>query len=314
MNEASSIDSPTTQAVASAPPHSKSCCCHFIITGFGPFCGVPDNPTSILIRRLREDDVSSNNSSRHRYETHILETSAEYVREKIDDIYEQLQQSSSSLASPSLSSTKNDTTNINENETEEKKKVIIILLHLGVNYRGKQFHLEQCAYNDATFRVPDERGYKPNHVCILENSITNQTTTTTNTNVSEEEESTYEWGECLKTTLDVSSLCSILQKESNDDNNDENGGGVIVSTDPGRFVCNYTYCLSLDRCNSTNKKRYYRGENGTMKHCGGIMQQQQQQQYHTLFIHVPPFSVISESKQLEFVYKVMYAIEKQVSI
>jgi pyroglutamyl-peptidase len=151
-------------------------------------------------------------------------------------------------------------------------------------------------------------------VCILENSITNETTTTTNTTAAEEEESTYEWGECLKTTLDVSSLCSVLQKESNDDNNDENGGGVIVSTDPGRFVCNYTYCLSLDRCHSTNKKHYCRGENGTMKHCGEIMQQQQQQQYHTLFIHVPPFSVISESKQLEFVYKVMYAIEKQVSI
>ena len=307
--EASSIDSPTTKVTASTPHSKSSSCCHFIITGFGPFHGVPDNPTSILIRRLREDDDASNNNNIHRYETHILETSAEYVREKIDDIYEQLQQqssSSSSLASPSpsSSSTKNDPINIQEYETKEKKD-IIILLHLGVNYRGKQFQLEQCAYNDATFRIPDERGYKPNHVCILQNNNTNETTmTTTNTAEDVEGESTYDWGQCLKTTLDIPSLCSVLQKESNDNNNinDENGIGVIVSTDPGRFVCNYTYCLSLDRCRSTNKKHYCRGENGAVKDCGGILKQQQHQPQQQPQDHCTAFIFVYYIRHLPFVY------------
>ena len=225
--------------------------CYFIITGFGKFAGVPNNPTSILIQRLQEQQ--DNNQNKHMYETHILETSAEYVREKISDIYKELKHSSS------------------------KSKDIIIILHLGVNYRGKVFHLEQCAYNDATFRVADERGYRPNKEVVLQ--YTNNCNTST---------SNHEWGKCLSTTLDVQSLCSDLQKE-------DNAEEVVVSTDPGRFVCNYTYCFSLDQCSSTNE-------------CSGGEKKQQ----NALFIHVPPFKVIPEERQLYFIHKVMNIIEKQV--
>ena len=225
--------------------------CYFIITGFGPFAGVPDNPTSILVRHLQ--DELENNQNNHMYETHVLETSAEYVREKISDIYKGLKQSSI-----------------------EKSKDVIIILHLGVNYRGKVFHLEQCAYNDATFRVADERGYRPNKELV-------------HTNNSETATTTHEWGKCLKTTLDVQSLCNDLQKG-------DNAEEVVVSTDPGRFVCNYTYCFSLDQCNSTNE-------------CSG---DEGKKQHNALFIHVPPFKVISESRQLDFIHKVMNTIEKQV--
>ena len=217
--------------------------CYFIITGFGPFAGVPDNPTSVLIKRLQEQ--LDNNQNKHMFETHILETSAEYVCEKLSDIYNGLKQSSS------------------------KSKDIIIILHLGVNYRGKVFHLEQCAYNDATFRVADERGYRPNKELVLQH--------------------THEWGKCLRTTVDVQSLCSILMKE-------DNAEEVVVSTDPGRFVCNYTYCFSLDKCNSTNE-------------CSG---DEEKKKHYALFIHVPPFKVIPEERQLDFIHKVMNMIEKQV--
>ena len=226
--------------------------CYFIITGFGAFAGVPNNPTSILIQRLQ--DELDNNQNKYMYETHVLETSAEYVREKLSDIYKGLKQSSS-----------------------EKSKDAIIILHLGViNYTGKVFHLEQCAYNDATFRVADERGYRPNKELVLLKD--NETSS----------ESTHEWGKCLKTTLDVHSLCNDLQKEYKAEK-------VVVSTDPGRFVCNYTYCFSLDKCSSTNK-------------CIG----EGKKQHNALFIHVPPFRVISESRQLDFIHKVMDTIEKQV--
>ena len=223
--------------------------CYFIITGFGPFAGVSSNPTSILIQRLQEQ--LDNNQNKHMYETHILETSAEYVREKISDIYKGLKQASS-----------------------EKSKDVIIILHLGVNYCGSRFYLEQCAYNDATFRVAGERGYRPNKELVLTNN--NETAT-----------STREWGQCLKTTLDVQSLCNDLQKE-------DDAEEVVVSTDPGRFVCNYTYCFSLDQCSSTNE-------------CNGG----EKKQHNALFIHVPPFRVISESRQLDFIHKVMDTIEKQ---
>jgi len=227
--------------------------CYFIITGFGPFAGVSNNPTSILIKRLQEQ--LDNNQNKHKYETHLLETSAEYVREKLSDIYKGLKQSSS----------------------EKSSKDIIIILHLGVmNYSVKVFHLEQCAYNDATFRVADERGYRPNKELVLQKD--NETSS----------ESTHEWGKCLKTTLDVHSLCNDLQKECKAEK-------VVVSTDPGRFVCNYTYCFSLNQCNSANK-------------CS----EEGKKQHNALFIHVPPFRVISEIRQLDFIHKVMDTIEKQV--
>ena len=228
--------------------------CYFIITGFGPFAGVPNNPTSILIQRLQEQ--LDNKHNKHIYKTHILETSAEYARAKLSDIYKGLKQASS-----------------------EKSKDVIIILHLGVNYCGTRFHLEQCAYNDATFRVADERGYRPNKELVLaQHTSSNETTT-----------STHEWGKCLKTTLDVQSLCNDLQKE-------DNAEKVVVSTDPGRFVCNYTYCFSLDQCSSSNG-------------CSG---DKGKKQHNALFIHVPPFRVISESRQLDFIHKVMDTIEKQV--
>mmetsp|Transcript_23122 Transcript_23122/g.55762 ORF Transcript_23122/g.55762 Transcript_23122/m.55762 type:complete len:125 (+) Transcript_23122:178-552(+) len=41
----------TTTTTTTNRASSRSC--RFVVTGFGPFRGVPDNPTSILIRRLR---------------------------------------------------------------------------------------------------------------------------------------------------------------------------------------------------------------------------------------------------------------------
>jgi len=63
--------------------------------------------------------------------------------------------------------------------------------------REKHFQLEQCAYNDATFWVPDEQGYRPNCQCILESSNENEP---------------HELGKCFNTTLDVQNLCQELEK------------------------------------------------------------------------------------------------------
>ncbi|KAL7550483.1 hypothetical protein ACHAWF_013706 [Thalassiosira exigua] len=227
----------------------------FVVTGFGPFRGVPDNPTSVLIGRLRDggDRVGSLGGTR------VFETSAEHVRETLDAIYGGLKSSEGSGEGIGESGGKGSV-----GATGAKK---MILLHLGVNYRGRQFQLEECAYNDATFRVPDERGYQPDRQCVLED---------------EDQTEPREWGRCLTTSLDVCQLCSDLQKTEE---------SVVASRDPGRFVCNYTYCLSLDRCYTANKD----------SNC----------QYHALFVHVPPFDVITEKRQLDFVLNLMEAIERQ---
>ena len=87
----------------------------------------------------------------------------------------------------------------------------------------------------------------------------------------------------------MQSLCNDLQKE-------DDAEEVVVSTDPGRFVCNYTYCISLDK-------------SATQNHVGD----EEQTAYHSLFIHVPPFSVVPEDRQYDFVLQVIDTIWRQVS-
>ncbi|KAL9187275.1 hypothetical protein ACHAXT_001378 [Thalassiosira profunda] len=245
--------------------------CRFVVTGFGAFAGVPNNPTTVLINRLREA-ISKEGAkdggavqARNISETHILETSAGHVHEQINKFHARLQSDSGKEASDSP---------VEGAET-------VIFLHLGVNYKGTKFQLEECAYNDATFRVADERGYQPKGESILEwNKI---------------DDLSPEFGQCLNTTLDVHDICRELQKS------DE---AVVVSHDPGRFVCNYTYCLSLDRCQSTNNT------------VGGDITTQQTSKgskAHSLFVHVPPFDVVPEDRQFEFVLTLMEAVDQQIS-
>lgn len=51
---------------------------------------------------------------------------------------------------------------------------------------------------------------------------------------------------------------------------------VGVSCDAGRYVCNFTYYISLGQCS-------------------------QNQQLYTLFVHVPPFECIAQDAQLEVI-------------
>lgn len=240
-----------TTAEAECTDRPPSCC--FVVTGFGPFRGVPDNPTSVLINRLRELRPSNLRA------THVLETAAEFVRPKLEEIYG---------ASVDSNGRPDERRTIVENKANA-----VIVLHLGVNYKGKRFHLERCAYNDATFRVPDERGYQPQNECVLE---------------SEDSSASPKFGACFNTSLNVQHLCQEMQACSE----------TIVSDDPGRFVCNFTYCLSLSRCQSANKRN--------------VCARKREQLFHALFLHVPPFDVICESKQLDFILKLMQKIEQHV--
>jgi len=250
--------------------------CSFVVTGFGPFAGVSNNPTSTLISCLRK--TAEQLPVR---ETHILDTSADAAKQAIQGIYSRL----CSGILNKISSRSNlvhlqaDGVDIRaENHILERDfsiKDIVVMLHIGVNYRGTLMQLEQCAYNDATFRVPDNNDYQPQLQCILENST--------------------EFGRCLRTTLDLDEICNELHRQGYTK--------CCISKDAGRFVCNYTYCLSLDQCQSFNDALFVKGG----------QQSRELVECHSLFLHVPPFDKMSETDQMLFIIKLMETIDKSVS-
>lgn len=236
----------------------------FIVTGFGPFNGVPDNPTSILVRELpaylRQKAADSDEFEKDPItslladctETMIVETSAQAARQEIELLQKKLEPYSSA-----------------------------IVLHLGVDAGGKTFKLESCAYNDATFRVPDEQGYRPEKVAILD---------------------TCSVGSTLTTSFDVPALVKTMNSTlTTSGNKGEDKSSALLaspSTDPGRFVCNYIYCTSMDAfaCAKT--------VNGTQA-TKGLPRVQ------SLFLHVPPFEAAPKQEQLVFVTQLMRALYQQ---
>jgi pyroglutamyl-peptidase len=204
---------------------------HFIVTGFGPFRGVRDNPTTVLVTKLSnfiQDNFPTHTEMLSSLETIIIETSAEAARLETDRLKDVL-----SLV--------------------DGENSVVLLLHLGVNYKGTKFQLERYAYNHADFRIPDERGFQPCRKTVIEGS-----------------EPT------LATNLDILQIKNNLGIDS-----------VIVSDDPGRFVCNYTYYCSLSKFQECNHVRI-------------------------LFLHVPPFSVVAEQEQLEVITRILCEIRKQM--
>eukprot|EP01112_Ceratiomyxa_fruticulosa_P002571 TRINITY_DN126_c0_g1_i2.p1 TRINITY_DN126_c0_g1~~TRINITY_DN126_c0_g1_i2.p1 ORF type:complete len:212 (-),score=29.57 TRINITY_DN126_c0_g1_i2:94-729(-) len=136
----------------------------------------------------------------------------------------------------------------------------IVYVHLGVSSEQKDFRLEKYAYNITDFRVPDERGCQP-----------------VSTQIS---------------PLLPPSLCTTLPLE-NIQTQLSQSFPVSISSDPGRFLCNYLYFKSLLNANT---------QNDTI--CT--------QSFHSLFVHVPPFDVIPFEKQMEFVCELLNTITKCV--
>lgn len=214
--------SATTEAYAAASPNDVS----FIVTGFGPFRDAKDNPTTVIAKKLK-DYIENNNLNLHLVSTVVIETSAEAARYETDKLKQQF----------------------------ASKKGTTFLLHLGVDFRSSNFQLEQCAYNEAHFRIPDEKGYQPRNKTVIDGCDPS-----------------------LTTRLDVQKLHTNLELDS-----------VVMSTDPGRFVCNYTYYCSLSKL------------------------QQDDSNVYSFFIHVPPFAKIPEEEQFRIVTLIMEGIRKQLS-
>jgi len=208
------------------------------LTGFGKFQDVPENPTTHLMRDLPsflEQNPLENSKIKLESFT-VLETSGVG---SLLSLFELLQRFGISSAQQ------------NNKETEEGEEKIIFV-HFGVAASETKFRLESVAWNDATFRVPDERGWQPQNQCIISDTS---------------------FGQSLACPLPLQSIAETLQNS---------GYTVELSTDPGRFVCNWIYYNSL---NLSQK-------NGT----------------HSLFVHIPPFSIFPKGQQLQFIRDLLTVI------
>ncbi|RDX93248.1 pcp, partial [Mucuna pruriens] len=137
-------------------------------------------------------------------------------------------------------------------KTDTASNANVVWLHLGVNTGAVRFAIEQQAANEATFRCPDELGWQPQQEPIVrEDGGISRT---------------------RKTSLPVDAILKTLKGAYD----------VMVSSDAGRFVCNYVYYQSLRFAEQKGNK--------------------------SLFVHVPLFSRINEETQMQFTASLLEAI------
>ena len=169
---------------------------------------------------------------------------------------------------------------------------IVVLLHFGVNSRATSLALERRAFNEADFRIPDERHYQPERQPIIPAVSSNISTS-------------------FETSLPLAAILKRLQCQYD----------VQESNDAGRFVCNWIYChslaWSLGLCGSSSQ--VYRGAAKKFCHPMGPISTILYvlvipvQKFYSLFAHVPPFEILSVEKQLDFVRSLMLAIASELS-
>jgi len=292
----------------------------FVITGFGPFGGVKDNPTTVIVRRLDSYLRSPSNFSDESDETRdpngddggggddhsashisangsvvadlvkeyvVFETSAHDVNETMDRIRKEHIEVAASAAATTTDSKDTDGTTTGRR---------ILLLHLGVG-RSTGFRLESCAYNEATFRIPDQKGYQPNEEPIVSDPC-------------------HEVGQCYETSLDLEGLQRQMKR-------DFPGVATAISTDPGRYVCNYVYCKSLEVSLPHSTRNQSRDDVGsesttvattrTTEPLATIAREENESSTlgrdnddtnflcESLFLHVPHFAIVPEEEQLAYV-------------
>ncbi|KAK9086231.1 hypothetical protein Syun_028625 [Stephania yunnanensis] len=166
------------------------------VTGFKKFHGVSENPTETIVGNLKEYVKKKGLPKGVNLGTCcVLDTAGEGA---LDSLYRILKSAVTGL------------------DLEPSNGARVIWLHFGVNSGATRFALENQAVNEATFRCPDELGWKPQRLAIVpaDGGIS----------------------QIKETTLPLDKMTKALTKM---------GFEVTTSNDAGRFVCNYVYYHSL---------------------------------------------------------------------
>lgn len=109
----------------------------FVVTAFGPFHTVKQNPTQVLLESFTKEELTALNVIL----TKVLSVSVDGVDEFFASI---------------------------EDLPEKWKGKCIVFLHLGVYQSSMTINIEQYAKNKKHFFVPDANNYKPWNECIEE--------------------------------------------------------------------------------------------------------------------------------------------------
>lgn len=217
---------------------------------------------------------------------------------------------------------------------------LFIILHLGVNHSGKHYQLESYAYNEMQFRVPDQRGDQPvNCPVILADHhhhsmmmIPYQASVPTHlyhvlepmcqqlNDTLHRRRSNHPITTTTPLALRGSSGSTPISTNHHDD---DYGTTCVISTDPGRFVCNYVYFYSLSvfrvATHDAPVAENVRRETTTTiepPNDSNDSDADSIRPYLTnvkcLFVHVPPLTVASVPQQLRFVTDLMRLLEQEL--
>ncbi|KAJ6384689.1 hypothetical protein OIU78_027895 [Salix suchowensis] len=117
------------------------------VTGFKKFHGVAENPTETIVSNLKEYMKKKGMpKGMVMGSCSVLEAAGQGG---VSPLYQIFQSA------------------INSKDSESSSPGRIIWLHLGVNSGATRFAIEHQAVNEATFRCPDEMGWKPQKVPII---------------------------------------------------------------------------------------------------------------------------------------------------
>uniref|UniRef100_A0A2P2LRU0 Pyrrolidone-carboxylate peptidase n=1 Tax=Rhizophora mucronata TaxID=61149 RepID=A0A2P2LRU0_RHIMU len=234
------------------------------VTGFKKFHGVSENPTETIVSNLNEYMKKKGlpkglilGSCR------VLETAGQGA---LGPLYQTLQSA------------------IITNNSESQASGRVIWAHFGVNSGATKFAIESHAVNEATFRCPDEMGWKPQvryiwevffFVCYFSGTFFFWLFFLVRSSISLKLYCILQKvpiipsdggiSQVRETALPVEEITKALVKKGYD---------VMTSGDAGRFVCNYVYYHSL----------WFAEQNGIK----------------SLFVHVPLFLAINEDTQMQF--------------
>lgn len=166
------------------------------VTGFKKFHGVAENPTETIVGNLKEYMQKKGlPNGLVLGSCNVLEAAGQGALVPLYKILELV---------------------VNGQDNDNSGAGRVIWLHFGVNSGAARFAIETQAVNEATFRCPDELGWKPQRIPIFP----------TDGSISRVRE----------TSLPVNEITRSLTSM---------GYPVTPSDDAGRFVCNYVYYHSL---------------------------------------------------------------------
>jgi pyrrolidone-carboxylate peptidase len=258
----------------------------FILTGFGPFGGVADNPTTTLIHKLQKQQqiIKSDpltDASLQEWNVNVL------TCQLIDTSISGVKKANTEIQTTLLDAIRNSHNHKNQPQPHQKQNQHVVIVHLGVNAKGTSIQLETTAFNEASFRIPDNEGNQPKKQCIDE-----ELPLTTR----------------LGTSLPIKRIQTLLEREGY--TNDI----VKLSGDAGRFICNYTYWTTLNDI----EKGLYKSINAQDEGLEDNEKEQEENKMkgvdgcevhvHALFVHVPAFDKISQDVQLKFVCHLLQSI------